>query len=53
VEIIILKINNATCTLGRNSVINEVNWSILLASGKEIKRDSISNVNENRFKTLK
>jgi len=53
VEVIILKINNATCALGRNSVINEVNWSILLASGKEIKRDSISNVNENRFKTLK
>jgi hypothetical protein len=30
-----------------NQVINEVNWNILLASGKEIKRDSISSVNEN------
>lgn len=29
---------------------NEVNWSILLASGKEIKRDSISSVNENRYR---
>lgn len=28
--------------------INEVNWSILVTSGKEIKRDSISSVNENR-----
>ena len=52
-EVIILKNNNATCALGRNSVLNEVNWNILLASGKEIKRDSISSVNENRFKALK
>ena len=28
--------------------INEVNWNILLTSGKEIKRDSLSNVNEIR-----
>ena len=25
-----------------------MNWNILVASGKEIKRDSISSVNENR-----
>ena len=28
--------------------INEVNWNILLTSGKEIKGDSLSNVNEIR-----
>ena len=28
--------------------INEVKWNILLTSGKEIKRDSLSNVNEIR-----
>jgi hypothetical protein len=27
---------------------NKVNWSILVTLGKEIKRDSISSVNENR-----
>jgi len=25
-----------------------VNWNILITSGKEIKRDSMNNVNENR-----
>ena len=29
--------------------VNEVNWNILLASGKKIKRDSISSVNESRL----
>ena len=29
--------------------MNGVNWNILLASGKEIKRDSISSVNESRL----
>jgi hypothetical protein len=32
----------------RNSIINEVNWNILVTSGKEIKRDSIISVNESR-----
>ncbi len=31
-----------------NSIINEVNWNILVTSGKEIKRDSMISVNENR-----
>lgn len=30
-------------------LINEVNWNILLTSGKEIKRDSICSVNESRL----
>ena len=36
--------NKKLCVLN----INEVNWNILLTSGKEIKRDSLSNVNEIR-----
>ena len=32
----------------RNSIINEVNWNILVTLGKEIKRDSISSENESR-----
>jgi len=32
----------------RNQIINEVNWNILLTSGKEIKRDSMISVNESR-----
>jgi len=32
----------------RNSVINEVNWNILITLGKEIKRDSMISENENR-----
>ncbi len=32
----------------RNPIINEVNWNILVASGKEIKRDSMTSVNESR-----
>jgi len=32
----------------RNSLINEANWNILVASGKEIKRDSTISVNESR-----
>lgn len=32
----------------RNPIINEVNWNILVASGKEIKRDSMISVNESR-----
>ena len=32
----------------RNQIINEVNWNILLTSGKEIKRDSVISVNESR-----
>ncbi len=32
----------------RNSIINEVNWNILVTSGKEIKRESMISVNENR-----
>jgi hypothetical protein len=31
-----------------NQILNEVNWNILLTSGKEIKRDSVINVNESR-----
>ena len=31
----------------RNFLINEVNWNILLTSGKEIERDSMINVNKN------
>ena len=33
----------------RNLIINEVNWNILVTLGKEIKRDSIISVNENRL----
>jgi len=33
----------------RNLIINEVNWNILLTSGKEIKRDSMISVNKNRL----
>jgi len=32
---------------------NEVNWNILLTSGKEIKRDSTINVNESRRAYIK
>jgi len=32
----------------RNQNKHEVNWNILLTSGKKIKRDSIISVNENR-----
>lgn len=32
----------------RNFLVNEVNWNILVTSGKEIKRDSMSSVNESR-----
>jgi len=32
----------------RNSIINEVNWNILVTLGKEIKRDSMISVNESR-----
>ena len=32
----------------RNSLINEVNRNILITSGREIKRDSITSVNESR-----
>ncbi len=32
----------------RNQTINEVNWNILVTSGKEIKRDSMISVNESR-----
>jgi len=32
-----------------NSIINEVNWNILVTLGKEIKRDSIISVNESRI----
>ena len=39
-----LNSNKKLCVLN----INEVNWNILLTSGKEIKRDSLSNVNEIR-----
>jgi len=31
-----------------NSIINEVNWNILITSGKEIKRDSMISENKNR-----
>jgi hypothetical protein len=30
-----------------------VNWNILLASGKEIKRDSVISVNESRLAYVK
>ena len=36
----------------RNYLINEVNWNILLTSGKKIKRDSIVSVNESRVAYL-
>lgn len=32
----------------RNLIKNEANWNILIALGKEIKRDSIISVNESR-----
>ena len=32
----------------RNQLVNEDNWNILVSSGKEIKRDSMISVNENR-----
>lgn len=32
----------------RNQIINEVNWNILVTSGKEIKRDSTISVSESR-----
>jgi len=32
----------------RNSVINELNWNILVTLGKEIKRDSTINENKSR-----
>lgn len=32
----------------KNQIINEANWIILLALGKEIKRDSIISVSKNR-----
>jgi hypothetical protein len=32
----------------RNSIINEVNWNILVTLGKEIKRDSMISENESR-----
>lgn len=32
----------------RNLILNEVNWNILVTSGKEIKRDSMSSVSESR-----
>ena len=31
----------------RNLLINKVNWNILVALGKEIKRDFMNSVNEN------
>ena len=36
----------------RNFLINEVNWNILVTSGKEIKRDSMISVNESREASL-
>jgi hypothetical protein len=42
------KSNNLHMYSKINSVINEVNWNILVTSGKEIKRDSMISVNENR-----
>ena len=39
---------NVISTLREIKYINEVNWNILLTSGKQIKRDSIISVNENR-----
>lgn len=32
----------------RNFIVNEVNWNILVTSGKEIKRDSTISGNESR-----
>ena len=32
-----------------NYLINEANWNILVASGKEIKRDCMNSVNENKI----
>jgi hypothetical protein len=32
----------------RNSIINKVNWNILVTLGKEIKRDSTISENESR-----
>ena len=32
----------------RNLILNEVNWNILVTSGKEIKRDSMNSVSESR-----
>jgi hypothetical protein len=32
----------------RNSIINKVNWNILVTLGKEIKRDSMISENESR-----
>ena len=32
----------------RNLILNEVNWNILVTSGKEIKRDSINSVSKSR-----
>lgn len=40
--------SSKTWTLEEILCLNEANWNILVASGKEIKRDSISSVNENR-----
>jgi len=37
----------------RNPIINEVNWNILVTSGKEIKRDSMISVNESRRAYIK
>jgi len=37
----------------RNPIINEVNWNILVTSGKEIKRDSMISVNESRTAYIK
>ena len=33
----------------RNFIINEVNWNILVTLGKEIKRDSMISLSENRL----
>jgi len=32
-----------------NHLINEANWKILIASGKEIKRDFVNSANENEI----
>jgi len=45
-EILLIYILNINSK--RNPLVNEVNWNILVTSGKEIKRDSMSNVNESR-----
>lgn len=34
--------------LEKSIFLNEANWNILVASGKEIKRDSTISVNESR-----